>query len=58
MSVCRYIGICNLYNKDSKACNNNDAVKNYYGVGRSAGCYRRMRDRLNESKGTSRKIKG
>lgn len=40
---CRFWKICPDYDLDNDACRKNLA-ENYYGIGRPAGCYRKMQE--------------
>ena len=41
MVRCRFVGVCPWYQRSSVTCNKTSGV--YYGVGRFAGCYRRLK---------------
>ena len=41
MKKCKYHKKCKWYNKLSGNCNSDLNARNYYGIGKPCGCYRR-----------------
>lgn len=47
---CIYKDVCDLYQGETRMCNDDNEAANYYAVGRPAGCYRdHMEDKKNNS---------
>lgn len=41
---CKYHEKCKIYNNQNMCCLDDYEARNYYGPGRSCGCYRKMRE--------------
>lgn len=42
---CKYYEKCTLYNNQNMCCLDDEESRNYYGIGRPCGCYRKMEEK-------------